>query len=79
MGRNPLRVLLLPGSVFCVKNSPSDLPYILLLDVARTLMSALRLPFLKKNKSNKILKNTSPAVNKIMLVIRATFLELSIC
>ena len=30
--RNPLWVLLLPDSVFCVSNTPSDLPYILLLD-----------------------------------------------
>ena len=34
---------------------------------------------ISKNKSNKILKNSSPAVNKIMLVMRATFPELSIC
>ena len=30
---------------------------------------------ISKNKSNKILKNNSPAVNKIMFVMRAAFLE----
>ena len=30
---------------------------------------------ISKNKSNKILKNISPAVNKIMFVMRAAFLE----
>ena len=34
---------------------------------------------ISKNKSNKILKNTSPAVNKIMFVMRAAFLEWTIC
>ena len=34
---------------------------------------------ISKNKSKKILKNTSPAVNKIMFVMRAAFLEWTIC
>ena len=34
---------------------------------------------ISKNKSNKILKNNSPAVNKIMFVMRAAFLEWTIC
>ena len=34
---------------------------------------------ISKNKSDKILKNTSPAVNKITFVMRAAFLERTIC
>ena len=34
---------------------------------------------ISKNKSKKILKSTSPAVNKIMFVMRAAFLEWTIC
>ena len=33
---------------------------------------------ISKNKSNKILKNASPAINKIMFLMKAAFLEWTI-